>query len=143
MVWLGYVGVGQNNTLLAWHAYVEGQTQVHLQMIGTSLVGAVVQLAIEDTVSETSAEATAHYSGSGLPEIPKVVLQPLLLGALWLVLDGHPVLQQRFGQSAATLCIEWMMEFTHHGSESVKVDGQVLDLSPYCQVCGEWLFTSS
>lgn len=112
-------------------------------MIGTALVGAVVQLATEDTVSETSAEATAHYSGNGLPETPKVVLQPLLLGALWLVLDGHPVLQQRFGQSAATLCIEWMMEFTQNGSELHKVDGRALDLSLYCQVCGERLFTSS
>ena len=113
--------------------------------MGTSLVSAVVQLAIEDTVSDTSAEATAHYSGSGLPEIPKVVLQPLLLGALWLVLDGHPVVQQRFGQSAATLCIEWMMEFTQNGSEPwpIKVDGRALDLSLYCQVCGEGLFTAS
>ena len=112
-------------------------------MVGMSLLSAVVQLALEDTVSDTSAEATAHYSGSGLPEIPKVVLQPLLLGALWLVLDGHQVLQQRFGQSAATLCIEWMMEFTQNGSELNKVDGRALDLSLYCQVCGEWLCTSS
>lgn len=114
---------------------------MHLQTTSGFLLATLVQtkLALEDAASETSAEATAYYTGTGLPEIPKQVVQPLLLGAFWLVLDV-PFAHERFGRHVATYCVEWMMELTQSGADILKVDGQVLDLAPYCQVCGEWLF---
>ena len=96
----------------------------------------------EDTLPDTSAEATADYTGRGLQEIPKSGVQPLLLEALWLVLEG-PVAYQRFGRHAATLCMQWVIDFQVIEAEYIKISRQVLDLGPYFQVCGEWLFTST
>ena len=93
-----------------------------------------------DTLPDTSAEATAHYTGCGVHEIPKSGVQPLLLEALWLVLEGT-VAQRRFGRHAATLCIQWVIDFQVIEAEYLKISRQVLDLAPYFQVCGEWLFT--
>ena len=103
------------------------------------LLGTLV-LFTGDALPDTSAEATAHYTGCGVHEIPKSGVQPLLLEALWLVLEGT-VAQRRFGRHAATLCIQWVIDFQVIEAEYLKVSRQVLDLAPYFQVCGEWLFT--
>ena len=119
---------------------------VFLQLIGVTLINTLVHFTKGEAAAEASAEATAHFTDTGLPEYPKGGLQPLILKAVWLSVKDR-VAYQYFGQHAAVLCVAWFVQYSESSrspdlstnAHSLDHDEVMPDFKPYFQICGELL----
>ena len=127
---------------------------VFLQHLSVTLINTLVHYTKGEAATEAAAEvaaaalaeATAHFTDIGLPQLPKGSLQPLILKAVWLSVNGR-VAYQYFGQHAAALCVAWFLQYSESArlpdlstnAYSLDHDDVMPDLEPYFQICGELL----